>query len=354
MKLMKYVASMAVSASLLFGATGIVAGNQNMVKVQSPKKVHSVYLGSFLAQGHLGAKNIYRIDAPVGGVVKYLAVNIFQSVHKGQQLLIIKSPKLLELESNYIDMLIEKEYYENEVARLKPLYERAVIAKKVFFKATNTLEKYKTQVDFYHNLLIEWGLSPKQVMAITLTKTPIPEIIIESPIDGKVDDLQVYPKMYAERGAHLMTILNPDKAHFEVAMPLDIAKILHVGSKLFIEDKPVEVESISSTINPRTQTIAIHLVPKVPMHILPNEKRNIKLFLPHSAYVVPASAVIDIDEKPAIFVKVPQGFKALHVTVLGRSSEKVYIQSEAITDKTRIAVSDVIALKGELEGGGDD
>ena len=104
----------------------VVNGNNAMVKTTKLKQTSKIYLGSFLAVGYLGTKYIYSIDAPLEGVIKYLNVKIYQKIDKNKQLVIIKSPKLLELESDYIDILIEKEYYQNEVKRLEPLYKNAV------------------------------------------------------------------------------------------------------------------------------------------------------------------------------------------------------------------------------------
>jgi len=332
----------------------IVSGHNMMVKTAKPLQTKQIYLGSFLAQGHLPANDIYRIDAPLGGVIKQLNVHIFEPVKKGDQLLIIKSPKMLELESKYIDMLIEKEYCANEVARLKPLYEAAVVAKKVYLKAENTLSKFTTQSAFYYYLLIEWGLSKEQVETISKTKKPIPEIRIDSPIDGKVADLNVFPKMYVQRGEHMMTILNTKGAHLEVALPINIAKRLDVGFKLFIGDKPVHVESIAATIDSRTQTVAIHLLPETPMKIMPGEKRNIKLYWPQDAFSLASSAVIDYDDQEAVFVKSSNGFRLVYITVLGRSSDTVYVVSNDLKLDSKVAISGVIALKGALEGQKDD
>ncbi|WOE69169.1 efflux RND transporter periplasmic adaptor subunit [Hydrogenimonas thermophila] len=333
----------------------IIINSQNkMVKTAHPKSTKRVYLGSFLAKGHLSANEIYRIDAPVEGVIEYLNVHIYEPVEKGRKLVIIKSPKLLELESKYIDTLIEKEYCANEVNRLKPLYEAAVVAKKRFLEAKNRLAKYTTQSFFYYHLLIEWGLSKEQVEKIKESKKPIPEISIYAPISGKVSDMNVYPKMYVERGEHLMTILNPKGAHFEVALPLKIAKRLKPGFELYIGDKPVKIESISGAVDSRTQTVAIHLLPETDMGIMPDEKRNIKLYWPQNAFALPSSAVIDYDDSEAVFVKTQKGFKLVPVTVLGRSSDTVYVVSQDLKTNLQVAVSGVIALKGALEGQADD
>ena len=343
-----------MALSLLSGADRLVPGGSQMVRTAPVQTTQRVYLGSFLASGWLPAADTYRIDAPVEGIIEKLTAKLYEPVKKGQLLGVIKSPKLLELESTYIDTLIEKEYYASEVKRLKPLYEAAVVAKKRFLEAKNTLAKYTTQSHFYYQLLIEWGLSKKQVDTITRLKKPIPEIRIYAPIGGKVADLNVYPKMYAERGEHMMTVIDPRAAHYEVALPLKLTRLLKPGARLFVGETPVTVESIAPTVDTRTQTVAVHLLPEKGIAILPGEKRNIKLYWPRKAYALPSSAVIDFDDRPAVFVKEEGGYRLRFVKVLGRSSDTVYVTADSLPADARIAVSGVISLKGALEAQGDD
>jgi multidrug efflux pump subunit AcrA (membrane-fusion protein) len=331
-----------------------VAGENKMVKTIKPSQTDSVYLGSYLAIGHLSANNIYRIDAPLGGVIQKLGVHIYEPVKKSKHLLVIKSPKMLELESQYINLLIEKEYYENEVASLKPLYEAAVVAKKLYLKAENTLAKFTPQSTFYHNLLIEWGLTKEQVELINKTKKPIPEIIVESPIDGKIADLNIYPKMYVQRGEHLMTVLKSASAHLEVALPVSIAKRLKIGFELFIDNKTATVESIAATINSTTQTLNIHLIPKTAMNIIPDEKINIKLYWPKKAFSVSSSAVINYEGHESIFIKNKNGYRLINVNVIGRNNDTVYLTSKDLHKNSQVAITGVIALKGALQGQEDD
>ncbi|NPA29659.1 MAG: HlyD family efflux transporter periplasmic adaptor subunit [Epsilonproteobacteria bacterium] len=332
----------------------VPADGAHAVKTAPVKSTNRVYLGSFLANGWLPASEIYRIDAPVEGVIKRLDAKLYEPVKKGQVLAVIKSPKLLELESTYIDTLIEKEYYASEVKRLKPLYQAAVVAKKRFFEAQNTLAKFATQSTFYYHLLMEWGLSKRQVDTITRQKKPIPEIRIYAPVGGKVADLNIYPRMYADRGEHMMTVMNPKKAHYQVALPLKLARLLKPGADLFVGETPAKVESIAPDVDSRTQTVAVHLLPLSGLAILPGEKRNIKLYWPKKAYALPSSAVIDYEDKPAVFVRVAEGFQLRFVRVLGRSSDTVYVTADSLGAGAQIATAGVIGLKGALEAQGDD
>ncbi|WP_457596295.1 efflux RND transporter periplasmic adaptor subunit [Hydrogenimonas sp.] len=343
-----------LATTMSLAADQIVKAQGTLAKTAPIEETDRVYLGSFLAIGHLPADAIYRIDAPVEGIVQSLEAKIYQPAKKGQPLLQLKSPKLLEIEATYIDALIQKEYYESEARRLKPLYEAAVVAKKRYLEALNTLAKYKTQSDFYANLLMEWGLSRKQVEAIRRTKKPSPAITLYAPASGQVSDLNIHPKMYLEQGAHILTIIDPSHTHYEVALPKAIAKRLAPGTKIFAGDMAMEVESVSSMVDPRTQTVSVHLLPSRELEILPGEKRNIRLFLPERAFVLPASAVVEIDGAPAIFVKTSEGFRLTPVTILSRGDEKVYLLAGALKKGDEVAIGNVITLKGALEAQGDD
>ncbi len=344
--------------ALIFGSAdakelAVTAGTID-VKTQTPVETSRVYLGSFLARGELPASAVYRIDAPVEGIVQNLSIHIYETVEKGRKLLVIKSPELLELEAKFIDTLIELDYYRAEVERLKPLFEAAVVARKRYLEAQNMLSKFETQSSFYRHLLLEWGLREGQVDEMTKSKKPLATIAISAPIGGVVNDMAVYPKMYVSRGEHMMTIIDPKGVHLVLALPGKIAKRLKKGDRLFIEEKPVVVESVSATVDARTQTVAVHLLPPKGSALMAGEKRNVKLYWPKKAYRLPSSALIEYGGGEALFVKSGSKFRPLRVTVLGRSGREVYLLAPGLSERSEVAISGVIALKGALEGAEGD
>ncbi|MCF6339906.1 MAG: efflux RND transporter periplasmic adaptor subunit [Sulfurimonas sp.] len=347
------VASMLIFSPLLAKEL-IVSGQNSMVKTDNPRETKSIYLGSYLAKGYIESKDIFRIDASVEGVVERLNVSIYEPIKKGKLLAVIKSPKMLELEATYINFLIEQEYYSNEVARLKPLYEAKVVAKRQYLKTLNTLQKFQTQTKFYYHLLQQWGLSKGQVDSIKENKKPIPEIKVYAPMDGIINDMNIFPKMYLQRGEHMMTIIDDKNTHLVVSLPLNITKKIKLNQKLFIDDKEVIVKSIAAEIDARTQTVAVHLKPQKGMDIMLNEKKNIQLYLPKNAFKLPSSSVIDYHDKESIFIKLKDGYKLLNVNVLGMHKDHVYIVADGLSSTDEVAVSGVISLKGALEGQDND
>ncbi|MFT7860147.1 MAG: efflux RND transporter periplasmic adaptor subunit [Sulfurimonas sp.] len=338
----------------LFSSELSVSGKNPMAKLAKVQTTKNVYLGSYLAQGHLPANGSFRIDAPLEGLVERLSTNIYDDVKKGSVLAVIKSPKILELEADYINLLIEEEYNQNELKRLKPLYEAAVVAKKQYLMALNISKKYQSQIKFYRNLLQEWGLTSSQIATVTKTKKAITQIRIYAPISGKIADLNIYPQMYLERGEHMMSVVDTKSTHLELSLPISLAKKLHIGSALYIGTQAVKVESIAAKIDPRTQTIAVHLISDNEMVILPDEKKNIKLYWPKEAYKVPASAIVEFNSQAALFVETQKGYRLVNVEVISRDSNTVYLMKKGLGINDKIVVSGAIALKGALEAQGDD
>ncbi len=334
-------------------ANTLIQAGSSIIQTEKPKQTDKIYLGSFLAQGHVPASSIYQIDIPLSGIIKELPLHLYAKVQKGDKLLTIKSPDLLELESNYINLVIQKEYYANEVRRLEPLYKANVVAKKIYLQAKNMLIKFESQSDFYYNLLLEYGITKATLEHITQTKKPIADITIYAPTSGKIEDLAINPHMFVQKGSHLLTIINTNNTHYEVALPKRFIQTLHIGSKLYSQNQTFTVESIADVVDKRTQTIAVHLVPEKRMKILPNEKKNLQLYLPHKAFILPPSAVIEIHGSDAVFVKKAKGFEVVPVVVLSRSSESVYIVNNTLTKDSQVATKGVIALKGALEANDD-
>ncbi len=320
----------------------LFAGMQ--IETKMPQQVERLYLGSFLAIGYLPANSRYVIDAPVEGVVERLEAKIYQKVNAKAPLIEIKSPTILELEAEFIQTLIERDFYASELQRLKPLYQQAVIAKKVYLKALNEYKKYETKAKFYADLLRSWGLEKKQIRRIIASKKPLPVILIKAPISGEVADLAVHPKSYLQRGDHILTIVDVTKTHYEVLLPLGVASQLRKGMEVFVNNSAALVESIAPTVDQNTQSIAVHLLPKQGAKILPNQKVNVKLYLQKKAFLVPSSAVVDKEGAYGVYVKKGEGFVFVPVKILARGERGVYIEAK-LDPKAHIAVSNVVILK---------
>lgn len=343
-----------ILALAAFGGQRYVQGEGLLIKTGSIEKAQSVYLGAYLANGHLPARETYRIGVPVDGIVTFLGAHVNEPVKKGERLATLKSQQLLALESEYIDALIEKEYYAHQLERLEPLSKSGTVARKHYFEAKNSLQKYEAKSGYLRKLLIEWGVKPEVIEKIAQEKKPVATLDINAPVSGKISEIDAKAMMYLQRGEPLMTLIDPKKVHLEVSLPLELAKSLKPGEKLYIDKQPVTVESIAPTVETRTQTVAVHLLIPGASTLMPGEKRNVKLYRVQSALSLPASALVDLDGAPAIFVKTPQGYAPHAVRLLSRTNTDAYFDAPGVKAGDTVAVTGVIALKGAYESSGSE
>ena len=323
-----------------------------LVQTAMPKLSQKVYLGSFLANGHLPPKYIFEMDAFLEGEIENVYIKPFAAVKKGQKILSIKSPKLLELESTFIENYLQQLYFAKELQRLKPLIKEAIVAKRRYLEVKNKFLMYKAKANFYAHLLSEWGIGEKELQRMRTAKMPISAIDIKAPIDGRVAKLDAKSLMYVQTGDHLVTIIDPTKTHLEVALPLEVVRYLHKKEKIYVDDKEGFIESIAPEVDPATQSVAVHIVVKG-MKILPNQRLNVRLYIPKKALVIASSALIEVDGKEGVFVKEGKQFHFVPVRVLARTAKEVYFLSPTITTSTPVAVTGVIALKGSMEASND-
>ncbi|NPA56446.1 MAG: HlyD family efflux transporter periplasmic adaptor subunit [Epsilonproteobacteria bacterium] len=339
----------------LFLLLSALLGGEKRVEIDVPteplRAKERLYIGSFLAVGYLPATSRYVMDAPIEGVVEDLNVRLFGTVKRGEKIVTIKSPKILEIEADYINALIERDYYRNEIKRLQPLSEAAIVPKKRYLQAKNDLMKFQTKVQFLKSLLRDWGLQPDQIKRITRTKRPDPYINLYAPITGNISDLAVHPKIYLHQGDHILTLIDNSQVLVKIALPLAIAKLLRPGEKIYINDRPAKVREVAPTVDKMTQTIGVLI--DAPISILPGQKQNVTLQLPRRAFVVPPRAVVDIDGESGIFVKRGKGFIFVPVRVLSRTAREVFILSDRLKEGDLVATSNVISLKGAWEAGDD-
>ncbi|NPA84126.1 MAG: HlyD family efflux transporter periplasmic adaptor subunit [Epsilonproteobacteria bacterium] len=310
-----------------------------------------LYIGSFLAVGYLPAKGRYVLDAPIEGVVEGLEVDLFDPVQKGQLIATIKSPKILEIEGEYLKALIEYDYYRNEVKRLKPLSEAAIVPKKRYLQARNELLKFQSQVHSLKNLLLDWGLEREQVARITRTRRPDPILRLRAPIDGRVSDLAINPKLYLHQGDHMLTITSPQGTIVKVALPLAVTKELREGGEIHLNGHLGRIQRISPLVDEESQTRSVMI--QAPLKLLPGQKERVSLYLPKAVLVVPSTAIVEIQGESGLFVKGEGGFSFVPVQILARTKEQVYIRSSQVRPGDLVAIEGVISLKGALEGDHD-
>lgn len=345
---MKKLLTLLSSVTFAFAASTVEPGTLN-VAVVTPQKVDTVPIGTFLGTYAYPLKAHYTISANTDSFIVDLAVKPFEHVQKAQRLLTLKSPKLLDLQSTYINTLLELEYYDKEVRRLAPLAQKGVVATKKLIESRNRLQKLEASAAFMRDVLHAYGMQDSKVASIAKAHKPDPILFITAPASGNIASLEVQQGSYVTQGQRLATLIDTDECHFEIDMPWQLADTLASGEQLYAQGHRFTLYARAPQIDSVSQTRSIDLHEEGHCGGKGGMSLNITLFRSVKAWKVPASAVVKLKGNEVLFVQQKHGFVPLPVKVLARFGGFCYVHGE-LNASQPIATSSVIALRNAAGG----
>ena len=345
----QFILTLGLLLVLPLSANELIQAGSLKVTLAAPQKVEKVPMGNYLGTYTYPSAHRFTISAYVDGFVSEINVKPYATVKKGQKLFVLKSPKLLDLQSDYLTTLLEFEFYQKELKRLKPLAEKGVVASKRYTEAKNRHDQIKTMTAFKKNLLKAYGLSTAQLNRITSQHKAYPSLTISAPAETTVSTLEVQVGSFVHQGDTLAKLVNTTECHFEVDIPWQLAASLKQGDKLYSKNNIFNIFAMSPDIDPISQTRGIDLHEKKGCNAQGGASMSVTLYKKQEAWSVPASAVVGMDNGQVIFIAEKEGYRVIPVTVLAQLEGKNFITA-ALSEDDRIAVSSVLALKSAAEG----
>ncbi len=335
--------------TLSLQAKDVINAGTLKVALASPVQVDKIPMGNYLGKYNYPLANRFTISAYVDGFVTEINAKPYATVKKGQKLFAIKSPKLLDLQSDYISTLLEFEFYQKEVKRLKPLSEKGVVASKRYIEAKNRYEKFKAAITFKENLLLAYGLSKKALKKVKVEHKAYPKLVITSPVNATISMLKLQVGSFVREGETLAKLIDTTECHFEIDIPWQVSQSVTAGDKLYSQYDNFTVFAISPDIDPISQTRGVDLHGKRECKALGGASINVTLYQKLKGWKVPASAVVGIDGKHAIFVAAKGGYHLVSVIILAQL-EGAYFINAPLQASDKVAISSVLALKSASEG----
>ena len=344
----RYLLLIMVSMVLTLSAQELIKSGSLKVRLAAPKMVTMIPMGNYLGSYNYPLAHRYTISAYVDGFITEVNTKPYAKVKKGQKLFVLKSPTLLDLQSNYINTLLELEFYTKELKRLKPLSEKGVVASKRYLETKNRYDKFKAEANFKESLLKAYGLTSQQLKRIRTQHKANPILVLRAPADATISELALQVGSFIHQGDVLAKLVDTSECHFEVDLPWNVTKNLHQGEKLRSDDEIFTIYAISPDIDTLSQTRGVDLHSEEGCATRGGASMNVTLYKQKKAWVVPASAVVGMGTKQAIFVAKAGGFKLQYVEVLAQLHGKNYI-SAVLSQGDKIAISSVLALKSVAE-----
>lgn len=264
------------------------------------------------------------ISVQFGGFVKSLDVLDGMTVRKGQRLLTIEHPDLIQLQQDYLEVLGQMEYLKSEMDRQKTLFDKDAGSAKTYQQA---------KAEYQMAAARKSGLSAKLDMAGvnmgSLNNGTIQRAInVVAPFDGVVTKVAVNIGAYADPIEHLLEIIDLKHSHAEVIVFEKDVRFLSIGQKVTLritgkeELIQAEVFLIGKEIG-RDRTVKVHChLNEENKDIAPGSYFKATIHAgENKLHCVPSEAIVELNGEQVIFQYVKTSgnktfFKPIPVRVL--------------------------------------
>lgn len=310
-------------------------------------------------------QNKTAISFPFGGFVKSVPVLDGMQIKKGQVLVTLEDPAIIQLQQDYLEANSQLEYLKQEYDRQKILGDQQVNSGKTVQQAKSNYMSTLARCKGMKLKLEMAGVNPSQVEKGNLQR----EVAIHAPFNGVVTKMNAAVGHYVTPQEVLLEIIDLRHSHielfvFEKDVPsLKTGQKVHVRLANAIEQKIATIYLIGGEIgNDRMVKVHCHLDKEDPS-VIPGSFVNAEIDLTNMQQItVPSEAIVNLKGKNVVFWKKSESgsgtvYELKEVELLGEEEGRTAIRyksgvatgKEAVVVKGAYAILSTILLKMEPE-----
>src|SRR5690606_12177596 len=206
-------------------------------------------------------ENRAHITTVLGGIVKKAPLLAGDRVKKGQQVLVLESQEIVQLQEHHLEVHGQWAFLQSEFERNKALFQENITSQKNFLAAQG---KYRTHRATHQGLAEQLRLlniSPKAVEQGKL----VSQVALYAPIDGRVSQTHVSLGSHVSPATEIMEIVNNAHLHLELnVFEKDILEIRQGQRIRFTvpgasrEQFRGEVHLVGGAIDPSDRSVKVH------------------------------------------------------------------------------------------------
>jgi cobalt-zinc-cadmium efflux system membrane fusion protein len=310
-------------------------------------------------------QNKTAISFPFGGFVKSVPVLDGMSVKKGQVLVTVEDPLLIELQQDYLEASSQLEYLKQEYDRQKSLGDQQVNSGKTVQQAKSNYMSTLARCKGMKLKLEMAGLSPSNVAQGNLQR----EVAIRAPFNGMVTKMNAAIGHYVTPQEVLLEIIDLKHCHIELFVFERDIQALKIGQKVHLKlandlnEKKGTIFLIGKEIGEnRMVKVHCHLDNEDPT-MIPGSFVNAEIDLSGSKELtVPSDAIVKYNGKDVVFWKTKSSnkgavFSMKEVTVVGEENGRTAFRykiaqnnvNPSVVTKGAFAILSIIQLKMQPE-----
>jgi cobalt-zinc-cadmium efflux system membrane fusion protein len=288
------------------------------------------------------------VAMPFGGYIKQINVLDGMLVQKGQVLLVVEHPEIIQLQQDYLELLGQQEYLSADYERQKQLYEKEAGSAKSYQQAKSAFLVNKAKLS---GLALQLEMANVNMSALKNGQIERTQRI-RSPFSGVVTKVTANVGAFAEPKDNLLEIIDLKHAHAELTVYEKYLSFLKKDQTVklqFVDAQEIataKVYLIGREISAE-RTVKVHChFDKLPSSLTPGSYLKAEIRAENQLqYTLPEEAVVQQNGKDVVFIDQGGNFLPIEVDILITQDGLVAITSK----KMALLKRSKIVLKGAYE-----
>jgi len=294
------------------------------------------------------------VTAPQEGLVEVLLVAEGERVEKGQPLVRIQSPRLLELQSQYLETLSRYSLANSNYRRDRQLNKEGIIAERRLLESQAAFLEVSTSLARLRRLLEIAGMDEAALNDLEKRRELSTTLIVRAPLDGVVLEQLVTAGNRVEAADPLYRIADLDPLWLEIHVPLEQLGDTAPGQTVLVPALNLSgpVITVGRMVHSADQGVLVRAeIRDGAQQLHPGQFLQAQLASASDAhtYRVPRGALARIQGRHYIFAAGPNGFTPVEVTVTAEQSADLVVRAQLPAD-TAIAINGAAAIKAIWQG----
>ncbi len=293
------------------------------------------------------------VAAPVDGLIEAVEVAPDEMVSAGQTILRMRSPALVEAQREFISANADATLAQDRLRRAEQLLAARALPERDFLTAENEARTRTYKAEEREHALKLMGMTDTDIEQLRRTRDYLPSIAIVAPKAGFVLSRFTSPGERVAAAEPLFTIAQLEPLWVNIQVPSSRLGSVTVGSPVSLPafGASGHVIRIGRSVDPATQSVsAIAQIDTNGGSIRPGLAVTAAVRVAQNGipqWVVPSASVVRHRDRSWIFVRSPNGVRAVPVQVLAENARDASIRAD-LAPTERVAARGMIALLGEL------
>jgi RND family efflux transporter MFP subunit len=293
------------------------------------------------------------VAAPAAGLVETLLVSPDEEVREGDAIATLKSSELIEAQRAFLQAAADAALANEKLRRDEQLYKERIIAERRLLVTRAEAAQARSLLDERGQLLALDGMTEPAIEALRKERKLAAALTVRAPMSGVILTRHATVGDRVMASAPLVTIARLNPIWVNLQIPIGRAAGLDRTDKVVLPSLGVEgrLIRIGRTADPATQSVsAVAEFSPGKTPIRPGQAVQAILRLKGTGgtlWRVPADAVVHFRDKDWVFLRSPDGFRAVPVGLVSETPQYASIQGP-LTTSDQVATRGMLTLLAEL------